>query len=130
VYEAVMTAYHHKLDNLVAILDYNKLQFSGSVQSVLDPGDMAKRWRGFNWNVLEIDGHDIPQIIGAFDTARKTGGVPTVIIANTVKGKGVPFMEGDYLWHSNMDNQMLKDHCDKIKEELGHEDVFYAQRLW
>ena len=130
VYEAIMTAYHYKLDNLLAILDYNQLQFDGSVQSVLDPGEMSLRWKGFNWNVLEIDGHDVRQCIDAFDEARRTKGIPTVIIAKTIKGKGVPFMEDAYLWHSNMDNQMLEDFCIKMKEELKNEDLFYADRLW
>jgi len=125
-----MLAYQYRLDNLTAILDYNKLQFDGSVEQVLDPGDMVARWRGFNWNVLEIDGHDVDMIIAALAEARKCRGIPTVIIANTIKGKGVPFMEGDYLWHSNMDNRRLSDFSAQMKRELENEDVFYADRVW
>jgi transketolase len=130
VWEAAMCAYHFKLDNLLAIVDYNRLQFDGSVDEVLDPGSMVKRWKGFNWNVIEIDGHNIKDILSGFKKAKETKRVPTVIIANTVKGKGIDFMEDNYLWHSLMDREKMIKACKKIKEEMINEDSFYANRLW
>jgi len=130
VWESVMCASHFKLDNLLAIVDYNRLQFDGSVDEILIPGSMVKRWEGFNWNVIEIDGHNIDEILSAFEKARDTRGIPTVIIANTVKGKGVSFMENDYLWHSLMDKDKLAETCKQMKKEMKNADSFYANRLW
>ncbi len=130
VWESVMCASHFKLDNLLAIVDYNRLQFDGSVDEVLSPGSMVKRWKGFNWNVIEIDGHNINEILPAFEKARNTKEVPTVIIANTIKGKGVSFMENDYLWHSLMDRDKLAEKCKQMKKDMENADSFYAKRLW
>ena len=130
VWESVMCASHFRLDNLLAIVDYNRLQFDGSVDEIFTPGSMLKRWEGFNWNVVEIDGHGIDEILSAFEKARNTKGVPTVIIANTVKGKGVSFMENDYLWHSLMDKDKLIEACKQMKKEMENADSFYANRLW
>lgn len=99
IWEAVMAAGHYKLDNLVGIVDVNRLQIDGWVKDVMDVEPLAAKYRAFNWNVVEIDGHDMAQILEAFYIARRTEGRPTVILARTVKGKGVSFMENQAAWH-------------------------------
>jgi transketolase len=99
IWEAALFAPHHALDNLVAIVDYNKIQSFGTVKEVLDLEPFADKWQAFRWNVQVIDGHDHAALASAFDSAAKAKGEPSVIIANTVKGKGVSFMEDDLLWH-------------------------------
>ncbi len=99
IWEAVMTASHHKLDNLVAVVDYNGLQIDGRIEDVKSITNIAGRFRAFGWHAVEIDGHDVKQIAEAFDEARATKGVPTAIIAKTLKGKGVSFMENQASWH-------------------------------
>ncbi len=99
VWEAAMTAAHRKLDNLMAFVDHNGLQIDGSIEEVKSLGNIADRWRAFGWHVLEIDGHDIEAIVGACECARSMSGRPTVAVARTVKGKGVPFMENAVDWH-------------------------------
>ncbi len=98
-WEAILFAPHHRLDNLVAIVDYNKIQSFGTVQEVLDLEPFAAKWRAFGWAVREIDGHNHEQIAGALAAVPFEPGRPAVVIANTVKGKGVPFMEDKLLWH-------------------------------
>lgn len=99
VWEAAMTAAHRKLDNLMAFVDYNGLQIDGPVADVKSLVNLAERWRAFGWHVLEIDGHDIPAILSACEEAKATKGKPTVVVARTVKGRGVPFMENAVDWH-------------------------------
>ncbi|NLA58412.1 MAG: transketolase [Firmicutes bacterium] len=99
VWEAAMTAVHYKLDNLVAIVDNNNLQIDGDVREVMGVRHIAERFRSFGWYALDIDGHDINRIIAALRLARGTKGKPTVIVAHTVKGKGVSFMENEVGWH-------------------------------
>ena len=99
IWEAAMFAAHYKLDNLCAVIDYNRKQIDGDVQDVLGISPLAAKWRAFNWHVIECDGHDIPAILAAFDEARRTKGKPSVILAHTVMGKGVSYMEDDYRWH-------------------------------
>lgn len=99
IWEAAMAAPRFQLDNLCVILDHNKGQIDGPVKEVMDIDPIADKWRAFNWNVLTIDGHDYEQIGSAFDQARATKGKPTFILANTIKGKGVSFMEGKISWH-------------------------------
>ncbi|MBN1445877.1 MAG: transketolase [Candidatus Omnitrophica bacterium] len=130
VWESVMSAAHFKLDNILVILDYNQLQFDGSVREVLNPGSMKKRWEGFNWNVIEINGHDINEILSSFKKAKETKDIPTVIIADTIKGRGVKFIEKDYMWHSLMDNKKFTEYAEQMREELKNADSFYADRLW
>ncbi|MCL4441310.1 MAG: transketolase [Firmicutes bacterium] len=101
VWEAAMAAGHFKLDNLTAFLDYNNLQIDGPVDVVMDVAPLNDKWRAFNWHVIEIDGHDIGQILKAIEEAKATKGKPTMIIAKTVKGKGVSFMENQVGWHGN-----------------------------
>jgi len=104
VWEAAMSAPGlgapaHHLDNLCTILDYNGIQLDDFVKKVLDLEPLADKWRAFGWPVIEIDGHDFAQIDKALDQAESTKGRPTIIIAHTVKGKGVSFMENDPEWH-------------------------------
>lgn len=98
-WEAVMTAAQHKLDNVCAIVDYNHVQLDGTCEEIKDMGDLGAKWREFGWNVIELDGHDMEQVIRAFRMAEAYKGRPTVLIAATVKGKGVSFMENDCNWH-------------------------------
>lgn len=99
IWEAVMEAGHYKLDNLVGIVDRNKLQIDGWVKDVMNVEDLRSKYVSFGWNVIEIDGHDMQQIVTAFHEARGAKGKPTVILAETVKGKGVNFMENVAGWH-------------------------------
>lgn len=98
-WEAALFAPHHKLDNLVAIVDYNKIQSFGRVSEILDLEPLAEKWRAFNWGVSEVDGHDHESVREALESVPISTGRPTLIVAHTVKGKGVPFMEDDLLWH-------------------------------
>jgi len=99
VWEAVMCAGHYKLDNLCAVVDCNALQIDGRVEDVMGISPLADKWRAFRWNVLEVDGNDLAQVLRAYDQAAQTKGQPTVILAHTVKGKGVSFMEDQASWH-------------------------------
>ncbi len=99
IWEAAMFSAASKLDNLVAILDYNKVQLDGTVCEVLDSGTPEDKFRGFGFNVIPVDGHSVEELCDAIDAADACTGKPTVIIANTVKGKGVSFMEGLAAWH-------------------------------
>jgi transketolase len=99
VWEAALFAPHHCLDNLIAIIDYNKIQSLGSVKDVLDLDPLAAKWEAFGWATREIDGHDVEQIEAACRDLPLKGGRPSCIVANTVKGKGVSFMENQLLWH-------------------------------
>ncbi|MGL5989329.1 transketolase [Cetobacterium sp.] len=93
VWEAAMTAAHYKLDSVCAFIDCNNLQIDGNVDKIMGVEPLDKKWEAFGWNVIKIDGHNFEEIFHALDAAKATKGKPTVIIANTVKGKGVSFME-------------------------------------
>lgn len=99
VWEAAMFAAHYKLDNLCAFVDNNGLQIDGNIDMVLSPNPIADKWRAFGWHVMEIDGHNIEEIFSALDRAKAVKGQPTIIVAHTVKGKGVSFMENQAGWH-------------------------------
>lgn len=99
VWEAVMTSAHYNLDNVCAIIDFNKLQIDGFCCEVKDMGPFTHKWKDFGWNPIEVDGHDIKQLMDALDEAEKTKLKPTIIIAHTVKGKGVSFVENKVEWH-------------------------------
>lgn len=99
IWEAAMYAGGHCVDNLVAILDNNKVQLDGTVCEVLDTGDLKGKFESFGFTVFEIDGHDVSAIADAIDRAKAVSGKPCMILANTVKGKGVSFMEGKCQWH-------------------------------
>ena len=104
IWEAIMFASHYKLDNLCLIIDNNGLQIDGRVKDVMNTMPYASKLKAFGWNVISIDGHDIVQILEALDSARATKGKPTVIVAKTVKGKGVSFMEDQASWHGKAPN--------------------------
>ncbi len=99
VWEAAMTAHHHHLDAVCAIIDANQLQQNGPVKEIQDIEPLADKWRAFGWHAIEIDGHDLAQVLKAYDEAATVTGKPQVIVARTVKGKGVSFMELNPAWH-------------------------------
>ena len=99
VWEAAMSAAHYKLDNMVAFLDYNGLQIDGKTEDVMNIGPIVDKFKAFGWNVIEIDGHDFDQIFAALDMAKETVGKPTMIVAKTVKGRGISYMENQASWH-------------------------------
>jgi transketolase len=115
VWEAAMTSAHHKLDNLCAIVDNNGLQIDGRIDEVKSLGSIPAKWTSFGWNVLEIDGHDMRQILQAFSAAEQTKGKPSIIIARTVKGKGVSFMENQVDFHGVAPTQ---EECVRALTEL------------
>lgn len=104
IWEAAMFAGFRKLDNLVLIVDNNGLQIDGKIDEVCSPYPIADKFKAFNFNTVEIDGHNFDEIRAAFDNARNTKGMPTAIIAKTVKGKGVSFMENQASWHGTAPN--------------------------
>lgn len=101
VWEAAMAAAHYKLDNVTAILDLNGLQIDGPTDSVMASAPLPEKWRAFGWQVIEVDGHDIDALLTAFAEAKQVKGKPSILIAKTVKGKGVSFMEDQAGWHGN-----------------------------
>lgn len=100
-WEAAMAAAHFKLDRIVALLDSNGLQTDGMVREIMNVEPLEDKWRSFGWHVQRVDGHDVEQIISAIDLAKSTKDKPHIVIADTVKGKGVSFIEGKYEWHSH-----------------------------
>ena len=102
IWEAAMFASHHKIDNLTAILDYNNVQLMGKVSEIMEVAPVAEKWSSFGWEVSEIDGHDFTQITESLYSAKKVKEKPTIIIANTVKGKGVSFMQNTCKWHGSV----------------------------
>ncbi len=105
VWEAAMTAAHHKIDNVCAIVDYNKVQENGLISDIKGLEPLADKWRAFGWHTLEINGHDLTALMTALDDFKNTKGKPTVIIANTLKGKGISFMELKSAWHGKAPNK-------------------------
>lgn len=116
VWEAVMTAAQQKLDNVCAIVDYNRVQLDGTTDEIKSLGDLSEKWREFGWNVVELDGHDMEAVMNAYGIAAACKGKPTVLIANTVKGKGVSFMENDCNWHGNAPS---KEQLEQALKEIG-----------
>ena len=116
IWEAAMSASHFKLDNMIGIIDRNKLSLDGPTEEIMNLEPFQEKWRSFGWNVTEIDGHEMEAIIGALDAAAAgKNGKPTLIIANTVKGKGCDFMEGNTDWHyGGLDSETI----DQFKEKL------------
>ncbi len=105
IWEAAMLAAHYKLDNVTTFVDRNRLQIDGPTEEVMSVEPLAKKWEGFGWHVIEIDGHDMRQILDACGAARQVKGKPTVIIAHTVKGKGVSYMENSIAFHGKAPNE-------------------------
>ena len=104
VWEAAMFAAHYKLDNLTAFLDYNGLQIDGDITKVMNSLPIDQKFEAFNWHVIHIDAHDFEQIKAAVEEAKQTKGMPTLVLAKSVKGKGVSFMEGQAAWHGAAPN--------------------------
>lgn len=121
IWEAIMAAGHYKLDNLVGIVDLNGLQIDGATKDVMDTSPLDKKYEAFNWHVIKIDGHDMKQIVDAFAQAKANKGKPTVIIARTVKGKGVSFMEDQAGWHGKATKG--REQLDQALADIGAEDV-------
>ena len=116
VWEAAMAASHYKLDNLCAILDYNHLQIDGNIKKVIGPEPFMSKFEAFGWEVLDVNGHDFDELRNAFNQAKLEKGKPTMIIAHTIKGKGVSFMENNYAWHGAAPNQ---EQYEQAMKELG-----------
>lgn len=119
IWEAIINASHYRLGNLVAIVDFNGLEADGSINEVTGLGDIANKYRAFDWNVIEINGNNIYEIKEAFDSLpHPSSNRPTVIIAHTIKGKGVDFMENQVRWHAGkISDEQLKDIIDKLQTE-------------
>jgi transketolase len=116
LWEAAMTSAHYKLDNLCTFVDYNKLQIDGFVSDVKGLEPFADKWQAFGWHVIEIDGHDIKQIMDALDKAENIKKKPTLILAHTTKGKGISFIENKANWHGIAPKP---DELKRALEELG-----------
>lgn len=127
VWEASMFAGHRKLDNLVVIVDNNGLQIDGPVDEVCSPYPIDKKFEAFNFHVINVDAHDFDALRAAFQEARQTKGMPTAIIAHSLKGKGVSFMEGSVAWHGTAPNDeqyaVAMADLEKISEELSKEEA-------
>ncbi len=125
VWEASMFAGHRNLDNLVVIVDNNGLQIDGAIEDVCSPYPIDKKFEAFNFHVINVDAHDFDALRAAFKEARETKGMPTAIIANSTKGKGVSFMEGQASWHGTAPNDeqyaVAMADLEKISEELNKE---------
>ena len=118
-WEAAMAAAHLKLSNLTAIIDFNKVQQSGHVHDVLGLEPLADKWRAFGWTVRELNGHDMAEIVAALDALPYAPDAPSLMIAHTVKGKGVSFAEDTYLWHQNMiDDETYQKALDELGEPV------------
>ena len=114
IWEAAMFSAHYSLDNLTAILDYNNVQLMGNIPDIMEIAPVDKKWESFGWNVIKIDGHDFTRIIQGLNSAKKYKGGPTIIIADTTKGKGVSFMQDSCSWHGNVPTD--KEYEKAIKE--------------
>jgi transketolase len=117
VWEGAMCAGHYKLDNLCAVVDYNKLQSDDSNENIMGVASLLAKCEAFRWHVIEIDGHDFDQIDAAFAEAKQTNSKPTMIIANTLKGRGVSFMEASPLWHGSV--KLRDEELATALQELG-----------
>ncbi|MFB0921287.1 MAG: transketolase [Oscillospiraceae bacterium] len=119
VWEAAMSAPKYKLSNLTAIVDYNKVQLDGTTDEIMPMRDLSAKWHSFGWNVIECNGHDFKELTAALDASVKINDGPVVIIASTVKGKGVSFMEGKAAWHGK---PLSDEDLAKAIAELGGEN--------
>ena len=126
VWEAAMFAAHYRLDQLCGIVDYNRKQIDGDVEDIMGIAPLADKWRGFNWNVIGCDGHDMSDILRAFAEARAFKGRPSVILARTVMGQGVSFMADDHHWHGKPPKP---DEAERALGELGTSYAEWSARL-
>lgn len=124
IWEAAMAASHYKLDNLVAIVDRNHLQISGTTEDVMNLEPFAERWTAFGWSVREIDGNNMQEVVSSLETAPFEKGRPSLIIAHTIKGKGIREMENLAKWHHGVPDARLfasaMDQLDRREKELSH----------
>lgn len=118
IWEAAMLGAHFELDNVTAFVDRNMLQIDGPTEKIMSIEPLADKWKAFGWHVIEIDGHDMRQILDACDRAKETRGKPTMVIAHTVKGKGVSFMENALSFHGKPPNE---EETKKALKELGED---------
>ena len=125
VWEATMAASKNKLDNLCAILDYNHLQIDGKVEDVAGLVDVQAKFESFGFKVINVDGHNIEQLIEAFSIARQQKGMPSIIIANTIKGKGVSFMENEVSWHGRAPS---KEQYEQAMNELKLKELTFLEQ--
>jgi transketolase len=121
IWEAAMSASHYRLDNLCAIIDRNGLQISGTTEEVMSLENVSDKWKAFGFHVIEMDGHNYENIIQALKEAKETKGKPTMLIANTIKGKGISFMENDSSWHHGVMNEKQYHQAIRELEEASHE---------
>lgn len=117
IWEAAMSAAHYKLDNLIAIVDRNGLQISGTTEEVMALDDLAGKWAKFGWNVIEVDGNNIEELLKIFSKVAEVKDKPTMIIAKTIKGKGISFMENNAKWHHGVPND--QEYLQAMKELEG-----------
>lgn len=117
IWEAAMTAAHHRLDNVCAIIDRNMMMGDGSTEDIVALSPLGDKFRTFNWHVIEADGHDVERLTAAFEEARSTKGRPSLVLARTTKGKGVPFMEGNAEWHDKKLTEELYEEAMKTLEQ-------------
>ena len=119
MWEAAMAAAHYSTDNLIAIVDNNGMQIDGSNDEIMSIKPLPDKWRAFGWRVLTLNGHDMAEILQAFDEANETKGQPTILIAHTIKGKGVSFMENQHKWHSGAPTKEQFEVAMKELETMG-----------
>lgn len=126
VWEAAMTAAHYNLNNLIAFVDNNGLQIDGEITQIMNPQPINDKFSSFGWNVISIDGNDIEEILKALEDAKREINKPTVIVCNTVKGKGVSYMENKVEWHGAAPNKELRDKAiEELEEQLNNLEVLY-----
>ncbi len=118
VWEAAMSASHYRLGNLVGIIDHNKLQISGTVDDVMTISSLRDRWSSFGWRVFEVDGNNMEQLVELFDALPTDGDTPIMVVAHTVKGKGVSFIENNPSWHHKVPSA---EELQRALEELGYQ---------
>lgn len=120
VWEGAMAAAQYKLDNLVAIVDRNRLQITGNTEDVMSLEPFGEKWRAFGWNVVEVDGNDIEQLVKVLEQAPRVAGKPTLIVANTIKGKGISFAENVAKWHHHVPTkEQYQLAMDEFSKQLG-----------
>jgi transketolase len=127
VWEAAMCAAHHRVDNLLAIVDYNKLQSDDTNASIMGLEPLGAKFAAFGWHVIEIDGHNLDAIVGAFEEAFEIGGKPSLVLAHTVKGNGVPFMENVPQWHGSV--KLTRQQAEDALKALGCTTKDFARWL-
>jgi transketolase len=119
-WEAILFAGHHGIENLVAVVDYNKIQSLGAIKDVIELEPLADKFRAFGWDVKETNGHDIQGLLDVFDSITFQSGRPSVVIAHTIKGKGVTFMENDLVWHyRNPSAEQLREALNELGVETA-----------